>query len=45
MTLLECSPTSDGAAAAILCSDLFLEKNPYLKPQAVQILGKALIFK
>ncbi|CAI2329488.1 unnamed protein product [Caenorhabditis sp. 36 PRJEB53466] len=39
MGLLECSPTSDGAAAAILVSDRFLEKNPRLKAQAVEIVG------
>ncbi|KHJ77526.1 hypothetical protein OESDEN_22854 [Oesophagostomum dentatum] len=39
MGLLECSPTSDGSAAAILCSERYLEKNPHLKPQAVEIVG------
>ncbi|CAP37890.2 Protein CBG20965 [Caenorhabditis briggsae] len=39
MGLLECSPTSDGAAAAIIVSDRFLEKNPRLKSQAVEIVG------
>ncbi|EYC23922.1 hypothetical protein Y032_0014g2217 [Ancylostoma ceylanicum] len=39
MGLLECSPTSDGSAAAVLCSERFLEKNPHLKPQAVEIVG------
>lgn len=38
--LLECSPTSDGAAAAVICSERFLEKNPRLKAQAVEIVGK-----
>ena len=37
--LLECSPTSDGAAAVIICSERFLEQNPRLKPQAVEIVG------
>ncbi|CAI5441392.1 unnamed protein product [Caenorhabditis angaria] len=39
MGLLECSPTSDGAAAAIIVSERFLEKNPRLKSQAVEIVG------
>ncbi|WKX96848.1 hypothetical protein Q1695_012920 [Nippostrongylus brasiliensis] len=39
MGLLECSPTSDGSAAAILCSEKFLESHPHLKPQAVEIVG------
>ncbi|RCN34488.1 thiolase protein [Ancylostoma caninum] len=39
MGLLECSPTSDGSAAAVLCSERFLEKNPHLKSQAVEIVG------
>lgn len=36
------SPTSDGAAAAILCSEKFLEKNPRLRAQAVEIVGMEL---
>jgi sterol carrier protein 2 len=39
MGLLECSPTSDGAAAVIICSEQFVERNPQLKKQAVQIVG------
>lgn len=39
MGLLECSPTSDGAAAAVLCSENFLNKHPHLKSQAVEIVG------
>ncbi|KAL3108507.1 hypothetical protein niasHT_015429 [Heterodera trifolii] len=39
MGLLECSPTSDGAAAVVICSERFLEKNPRLKGQAVEIVG------
>jgi sterol carrier protein 2 len=37
--LLECSPTSDGSAAAVLCSEKFLQKHPELKKQAVEIVG------
>lgn len=41
LTKLQCCPTSDGAAAAILCSERFmLEHN--LQDQAVEILGIAL---
>uniref|UniRef100_A0A0R3RIM5 Sterol carrier protein 2 n=1 Tax=Elaeophora elaphi TaxID=1147741 RepID=A0A0R3RIM5_9BILA len=39
MGLLECSPTSDGAAAVILCSEQFLKKSPHLLKQAVEIIG------
>uniref|UniRef100_A0A914GYM0 Sterol carrier protein 2 n=1 Tax=Globodera rostochiensis TaxID=31243 RepID=A0A914GYM0_GLORO len=39
MGLLECSPTSDGAAAVVICSERFLEQNPQLKGQAVEIVG------
>lgn len=40
--LLECSPTSDGSAAAILCSEKFLQSHPHLRDQAVEILGMEL---
>ncbi|CAK84980.1 unnamed protein product (macronuclear) [Paramecium tetraurelia] len=41
LTKLQCCPTSDGAAAAILCSEKFmLEHN--LQDQAVEIVGCAL---
>ncbi|KAI1712543.1 SCP-2 sterol transfer family domain-containing protein [Ditylenchus destructor] len=39
MGLLECSPTSDGAAAVIVVSERFLNQNPHLKKQAVEIVG------
>ncbi|GMS94149.1 hypothetical protein PENTCL1PPCAC_16324, partial [Pristionchus entomophagus] len=42
MGLLECSPTSDGSAAAILCSETFLQKHPHLRQQAVEIVGMKL---
>lgn len=32
-------PTSDGSAAAIVCSENFLRTHPHLKKQAVEILG------
>ncbi|GMT22192.1 hypothetical protein PFISCL1PPCAC_13489 [Pristionchus fissidentatus] len=37
--LLECSPTSEGAAAAIICSENYLKKHPQLRNQAVEIIG------
>jgi sterol carrier protein 2 len=40
--LLECSPTSDGSAAAVLCSEKFLQQNPRLRSQAVEIVGMEL---
>ncbi|PAV87820.1 hypothetical protein WR25_06060 [Diploscapter pachys] len=40
--LLECSPTSEGAAAAIVCSENYLNQHPHLKPQAVEIVGMGL---
>ncbi|VDO24160.1 unnamed protein product [Brugia timori] len=42
MGLLECSPTSDGAAAVILCSEQFLKKSLHLYKQAVEIIGAEL---
>ena len=38
LTKLQCSPTSDGSAAAILCSEDFVRKHG-LEDQAVEILG------
>uniref|UniRef100_A0A0N4Z3C2 Sterol carrier protein 2 n=1 Tax=Parastrongyloides trichosuri TaxID=131310 RepID=A0A0N4Z3C2_PARTI len=40
--LLECSPTSDGSAAIVMCSENFLKKHPHLKSQAVEIVGMEL---
>uniref|UniRef100_A0AC35TYF4 Sterol carrier protein 2 n=1 Tax=Rhabditophanes sp. KR3021 TaxID=114890 RepID=A0AC35TYF4_9BILA len=37
--LLECSPTSDGSAAVVLCSEAFLSKHPHLRETAVEIVG------
>jgi sterol carrier protein 2 len=42
LTKLQCCPTSDGAAAAVVVSQKFLDARPHLKSQAVQILGQAL---
>jgi acetyl-CoA acetyltransferase len=40
LTLLQCCPTSDGAGAAILCSEEFAQKHGHSKP--VKILGQAM---
>ena len=41
LTKLQCCPTSDGAAAAIIVSQSFLDARPQLKDQAILIAGKA----
>ncbi len=40
LTLLQCCPTSDGAAAAVLVSEDFLKQRPH--PRAIEILGMAM---
>jgi len=42
LTKLQCCPTSDGAAAAVLVSQEFLDKRPELKDQAILIAGQRL---
>jgi len=42
LTKLQCCPTSDGGAAAVLVSQDFLDKRPHLKEQAVLIAGQCL---
>jgi sterol carrier protein 2 len=42
MTKLQCCPTSDGAAAVVLCSEKFLDEHPQLRCQAIEIAGQAL---
>ncbi|KAF2759771.1 putative Non-specific lipid-transfer protein [Pseudovirgaria hyperparasitica] len=42
LTMLQCCPTSDGAAAAVLVSQEFLDARPELKSQAVLIAGQCL---
>jgi acetyl-CoA acyltransferase len=42
LTKLQCSPTSDGAAAAIVASERFVDKNE-LWPQAIEIKGQAMV--
>jgi len=42
LTKLQCCPTSDGAAAVVLCSQRFLDSHPYIKSQAIEIAGQCL---
>lgn len=42
MTKLHCCPTSNGAAAAVLVSESWLERHPDLANQAVPILSQAM---
>lgn len=43
LTKLQCGPTSDGAAAAVIVSQSFLDKRPHLKSQAILIAGQSLM--
>lgn len=40
LTKLQCSPTSDGAAAAVIVSQRFLDARPHLKSQAILIAAQ-----
>ena len=42
LTKLQCCPTSDGSAAAVLVSQDFLDARPQLKDQAILIAGQCL---
>ncbi|KAK5997295.1 Sterol carrier protein 2 [Cladobotryum mycophilum] len=42
LTKLQCCPTSDGGAAAILVSQDFLDARPHLKGHAIEIAGQCL---
>ncbi|KAL8818302.1 MAG: hypothetical protein Q9191_007972 [Dirinaria sp. TL-2023a] len=42
LTKLQCCPTSDGGAAAVLVSDSFLSAHPHLRPRAIRIAGQCL---
>ncbi|KAI9376533.1 thiolase-like protein [Aspergillus egyptiacus] len=42
LTKLQCCPTSDGSAAAVVVSQAFLDARPHLKDQAVLIAGQQL---
>ncbi|KAM5352887.1 hypothetical protein ACJ41O_005609 [Fusarium nematophilum] len=40
LTKLQCSPTSDGAAAAVIVSQRFLDARPHLRSQAILMAGQ-----
>lgn len=42
LTKLQCCPTSDGGAAAIVVSQAFLDARPHLKEHAIQIAGQCM---
>jgi sterol carrier protein 2 len=42
-TKLQCCPTSDGGAAAVLVSQGFLDARPHLRDQAILIAGQCLV--
>ncbi|KAK3176734.1 hypothetical protein OEA41_008059 [Lepraria neglecta] len=42
LTKLQCCPTSDGGASAIIVSEAFLAARPHLRSQAIQIAGQHL---
>lgn len=43
LTKLQCGPTSDGAGAAIIVSQRFLDRKPHLKQQAIYMAGQSLM--
>lgn len=43
LTKLQCSPTSDGAGAAVIVSQKFIDARPHLKSQAILIAGQSLM--
>jgi len=43
LTKLQCSPTSDGAGAAVIVSQRFLDARPHLKSQAILMAGQRLM--
>lgn len=43
ITKLQCSPTSDGAGAAVIVSKRFLDSKPALRSQAVLMAGQSLM--
>ncbi|KAF8242241.1 thiolase-like protein [Wilcoxina mikolae CBS 423.85] len=42
LTKLQCCPTSDGAAAAVIISQSYLDSHPHLKSRAILIAGQSL---
>ncbi|KAI5196658.1 hypothetical protein E4T39_07657 [Aureobasidium subglaciale] len=43
LTKLQCSPTSDGAGAAVIVSQRFLDARPQLRSQAILMAGQTLM--
>lgn len=43
LTKLQCSPTSDGAGAAVIVSERFLSSKPHLRNQAILMAGQTLM--
>lgn len=43
LTKLQCSPTSDGAGAAVIVSERFLDARPHLRSQAILMAGQVLM--
>lgn len=43
LTKLQCSPTSDGAGAAVIVSETFLNSRPHLKSKAILMAGQTLM--
>lgn len=43
LTKLQCSPTSDGAGAAVIVSQKFLDRKPHLRSQAILMAGQQLM--
>lgn len=43
LTKLQCSPTSDGAGAAVIVSERFLAQRPWLKKQAILMAGQSMM--
>ncbi|KAF2093284.1 thiolase-like protein [Rhizodiscina lignyota] len=43
LTKLQCSPTSDGAGAAVIVSERFLAERPHLRSQAILMAGQTLL--
>jgi sterol carrier protein 2 len=43
ITKLQCSPTSDGAGAAVIVSQAFLDARPHLRSQAILMAGQSLM--
>ena len=42
LTKLQCCPTSDGSAAAVIVSQAYLDANPHMKDRAILIAGQTM---